>query len=67
MWYVISVINDEGKRYAFAEKINFNLNLVSYAKTDGVESITLFKTKHEAIQTANAWNEAYIRNGNCIY
>ena len=61
VWYVFQVRDEEGKYYAFAERIPRNYDLTGYAKQ--AESMNACKSKKEAEAIAKDWNEQHIKNG----
>lgn len=60
-WYVFQVLDEEGKFYAFAERIRNNQNLVDYAKQ--AHTMNACDTKREAEEIARFWNEQHIKAG----
>lgn len=60
-WYVFSIMDEDGKFYAFAERIPNSNNLVGYAKQ--AHTMNRCSTKREAVETADEWNKAFIKNG----
>ena len=60
-WYVITIKDDEGKFYSFAEGINNNCDLTGYAKQ--AHTMNACDSKKEAQRIADEWNWQYIKNG----
>ena len=60
-WYVFTIKDEEGKFYAFAERIRNNNNLVDYARQ--AATMNACDSKKEAEHVAAFWNETFIKNG----
>jgi len=60
-WYVFSIQDEDGKFYAFAERISNSNNLVDYARQ--ATTMNACDSKKEAKKIAASWNETFIKNG----
>lgn len=61
VWYVFQVKDEDGKFYAFADRIPRSASLVGYAKQ--AHTMNACGTKREAEEVARLWNEQHIKNG----
>ena len=61
-WLVVSV-KDEWGRWAYPHQWHHNNNLTGLCADSKVETVNICDSKKEAIEIAEAWNEAYRKNG----
>lgn len=66
-FYFAVMLKDEKRENSYVLRVNQSLNLASVLKRYDFYVVQPFKTKKEAIDTANFWNECSEKNGRYIF
>jgi hypothetical protein len=67
-YYAVSEKNEQGKNYAFTITATENDNLLSiFARYRNLAYINACKTKKQATELADFWNDCYIANGTYLF
>ena len=68
MFYYVINVKENGKYYAYAEKMSKSDNLVSFVERHKTADVIMpVKTFKYAKEIAAAWNEAYKKNGTSMF
>lgn len=66
-FYVAIQIGENGKYYAYAEKLNDNDNLLSKLNIKNIATANICETRKKAAEIVNMWNEAHKANGRYMF
>lgn len=66
-FYVAIQIEENGKYYAYAEKVNDNDNLLSRLSIKNIVTANICETKKKAAEIVNMWNESHKANGRYMF
>lgn len=65
--FVVFVVEENGKRCAYADAIQTGNNLVPILKNHYADICHLCESRKEADETAHVWNEVYKKENRYLY